>query len=152
MDDLMEQLRQLREDNAKLRGEVDEQPVKESRRTAVEKAWTTTIYNADGEVLTKKDSKGKIIPMIKGFDRASGADKWGSLRLAVDGFAGCYATIEHMSMPIKITVDRDAAMGHIYGQQPGKPGAVQHAKSNSKHKALGFGVKVHQTRVEFSCG
>ena len=113
------------------------------------KAWTATIFDANGIMQYKINSKGEAEPLAKGFDKAARADGWADLRL-VEGATGWYATVGHATMRTCTTITRDDAMSRVYGRKGAGP--VTHSAKGSNNQKLGFGVKVSQTRVTFSHG
>ena len=154
MDEILKELARLREENMRLlNGEDDEEEKKFFRKAGPNPPlWTATVYDGKGKVIVKRNSKGKPEEMQKKFRKASEADRWVSLRLTLDGEAGCYATVGHRDMRTLTTLKRDDAMSTVLGKQPGKPGQLQHSRPNPEHKPLGWTAKVSQTRVEFSRG
>jgi len=145
MDDLLKELARLREENLRLKAG---EPGARKGGSVDVKPWIAMVFDDKGNLLL--DSKGE--EMEKKFLKASEADRWACLRLVVDSFAGCYATVGHDHMRTITTLTRDAAMGMTYGRQPGKPGVVQATRPNPEHQPLGFKVKAKTTRVEFSRG
>src|SRR5208283_2128929 len=149
-DDLLKELARLREENIRLKA-GDEPKARKGSPVDV-KPWVAMVFDGKGEVLLFSEGPNRGERIEKTFWKASEADRWVDLRLVKDGFAGCYGTIGHKSMRVLTTIDRDAAMGRTFGRQPGKPGQMQPTKPNPEHKKMGFGVKCHQSRVEFSRG
>jgi hypothetical protein len=153
MDEILKELARLREENMRLKAEDDDEPQRFFRKpSGVPKPWKVQVFDAAGAILLKMSSKGKLERMEKAFLKASEADRWACLRLTVEGFAGCYATVGHDQMRTVTTLTRDVAMGIVHGRQPGKPGVVQATRPNPEHQPLGFKGKCSQTRVEFSRG
>ncbi len=112
--------------------------------------WTATILDADGVIQAKVTSQGNVVELIKGFDKVSQADSWAALRL-IEGASDWYATIEHATMRVSTIMTRDDAMAGVMGRRPGKGSPIMQGKGKGGG-SLGFGVKVHQTRVTFSHG
>jgi hypothetical protein len=112
--------------------------------------WTATIFDSKDIIQTKVNSKGKVEQITKGFEKCQQADQWACLRLC-DGSSDWYAIVESGSMPIATKITREEAMGRIMGRLPGKGSPVTQGKGKGGG-SLGFGVKVHQTRVAFSHG
>lgn len=112
------------------------------------KPWRTTIYNADGVVQSRVNSKGEDEELIKGFDLGQRANEWADRRL-FEGASDWYAMVEHTTLANVFTrIERADSIARIM-KQPKGPAIQQKGKST---KALGFGVKVKETRVTFSRG
>ena len=142
-----EQLQELLAERDRLLVWANE-PVTRRGRQATPKKWEVVIYDASGAVQVLVN-KGKVVELVKTFDRSQEADQWAALKLTNNGAAGWYATISLTGTHISTRMDRDPAMDRIMNSH--RPGPAFHQKSG-RFGTLGFGVKAHQTRVEFSRG
>lgn len=112
------------------------------------KPWRTTVYNAEGVVQTRTNTKGEEEDLIKGFDLGQDADRWADRRL-FEGTHGWYAIVEHTVLAnISTRIERGDAMARIL-KQPKGPTVQVRGKST---KTLGFGVKAKESRASFSRG
>lgn len=112
------------------------------------KNWTSTIFDAKGEIQTRINEKGEKEDLIKGFDLSSDADRWADRRL-VEGASDWYAEVTHAMMPITTVIRRDDAMSRIFKIAKG-PSMKAQPKGGSGR--LSFGVKVKEDRARFSSG
>lgn len=156
MTDILEQLAILRAENARLLAESEEQELRPAARKqagtrqarTISKPWLAVVYNSDGTIAMNVDPKGKIRELTKGFDRSGDADKWVFLRLN-EAKPGSYAEITCSFGRVCERITRDEALGRMIGH---RRVPVTHSNNYRPGRLLGFGVKVHQTRVEFSRG
>jgi hypothetical protein len=141
-----EEIAQLREANEKLKASIKE----EQDQLKPNQKWQAVITDAKGITQTKIDSKGKVIELAKMFATSGEADKWIIQRLSVDGQPGWQAILQHMLSGVREIVTRDQALGRAVGH---KQRTVTHAAAGYRLGGkLEFGVKVKETRVEFSRG
>ena len=149
--DIQQELELLRQANAKLRAEIDgassEAPIR-GRQSASPKRWEAVIYNSEGIIQAVADKKGRLNELSKSFDRSQEADQWCYNKLA-RGPSDWYAEVHLTGTHVSTRIDRDEAIDRIFGSH--KPNTVCHSKSG-KFGSLGFGMKVKNTRVEFSRG
>ena len=110
--------------------------------------WTATVYDVEGNICTRINSKGNEEDLVKGFDKVSQADRWSDLRLVNDAASDSYAIVEHAEIPLSTRITRDEAIGRVLGKNG--PGAVMHVSKGSG--GLGFGVKSHPSHSVFSRG
>jgi hypothetical protein len=111
------------------------------------KNWTTTIFNAKGEVQTRIKEDGEVEDLIKGFDLSSDADRWADRRL-VEGASDWYAEVTHAMMPIKTVILRDDAMARVFK----KVGSPVMKRVGGTTSSLSFRPKAHEDRSRFSAG
>jgi hypothetical protein len=112
------------------------------------KPWRCTVYDAAGNVMSRTNAKGEVEDLVKGFDLSQRASEWGDRRL-FEGTHGWYAIVEHTTIPnISSRIERGDAVARILKQPKGP---VVQVKSKST-KAIGFGVKVKESRSSFSRG
>ncbi len=140
----------LMQENEALKSTVEPTKAPRATREAKVSNWTATVYDGKGIIQTRINSKGKVEEIARGFDKAQQADQWACLRLC-DGGSDWYAMVESSAMPIATKITREEAMGRIMGRLPGKGSPVMQGKGKGGG-SLGFGVKVKETRVEFSRG
>jgi hypothetical protein len=140
----------LMQENEVLKSTVEPAKAPRATREAKVHNWTATIFDSKDIIQTRVNSKGKVEQITKGFEMSQQADQWACLRLC-DGASDWYAIVESGSMPIATKITREEAMGRIMGRLPGKGSPVVQGKGKGGG-SLGFGVKVKETRVEFSRG
>lgn len=105
------------------------------------KAYSVTVYEASGVVAVDGDKD-----LQSSHDNGSTAARWVDRKLA-DGAPGWYGEVVCHLTKITYRVDRDAAIGRVYGKRA--PGAVCKGSATS-----GFSGKMaaKQTKVTFSHG
>lgn len=113
-----------------------------------DKAWVVQVMTPEGHLCTRINSKGEEEEMVKGFDRASDADRYADRRLFLDCWAGCYACIDSTTMNVHTIIHRQDSLARLLAK---KKGPAVHVKAVST-KSLGFGVHCAQKRVSFSRG
>lgn len=119
------------------------------------KAWTATIFNAKGEIQTRKnENTGEDKDLVQNFDSSSDADRWCDRRL-FDGESDWFGTVTSNKMtgkdgqPISTVILRQDAIARILAQPKG-PACRKTGGSTSK---LSFGMKAAvTTRASFSHG
>lgn len=120
-----------------------------------EKAWTATIFNASGEIMTHKNGNtGEEKDLVQNFDSSSDADRWCDRRL-FDGASDWFGTVVSNKMhgkdgqPISTVILRQDAIARILAQPKG-PACRKTGGSTGK---LSFGMKAAvTTRASFSHG
>lgn len=134
------------------KGEPATKPIKEPRE---EKAWIACIFNAAGEIQTRKnENTGDDITLRQGFDSSSDADRWCDRRL-FDGAPDWFGTVVSTKMfgkdgqPISNVILREDAIARILK----KPLAPAMRKTGGSTNKLSFGMKAAvSSRASFSHG
>ena len=113
------------------------------------KKWQAIVYDSNRIIQIRIAGKGKIEELIKEFDFGHKAVEWVNLRLVKDCGTDCYAEVSLVGTPIQQHVSRDEAMLAVYGKKG--PGPVYYSKGKS-NGPMGYQMKVHESRIEFSRG
>lgn len=131
-----------------------EAAMEKAAQPQVRKNYIVTVYNAKGEIQTRKNANtGEDMDLRETFDLSSQAEGWADRRL-FDGASDWFAVIEHTKMtdrdgnPLATTVMRDDAIARILRA---KKGPVMKSKPQSTSK-LSFGVKAKGDHFQFSRG
>lgn len=106
-----------------------------------DKAYTVTIFTADGKVAQHDETD-----LIKGFDMSQVAERWTDLRLIEN--PGSRAEIAWKGSTTLTLVARDDAFARVFKTRP----MASHKRTGVSMAKLGFGVKASQTRSHFSHG
>jgi len=115
--------------------------------------WNGIILNGRGELQYRINAKGEEKELRQLFAKANDAERWADRQL-VTCSPDCYAVIQSTRMmgrdgkPLAIKIDRDLALSRFFK----KPRSVASKTTVSKNAPLSFGMKVKETRVEFSHG
>jgi hypothetical protein len=142
------QLQELLAQRDKLLAELSiDRPAQTSGRQARQGKWQAVIYDQTGAIQMQVVN-GKAKELAQTFDKSQQADQWAYNKLAKTA-PGWYAEVSLSGSKTCTTIDRDTAIDMIYGNH--RPFPVTHTKSG-RFGTMGFGVKAHQTRVEFSRG
>ena len=142
------ELAALMAEHARLvQADIPEDMPRHGKQKAAPKKWEVCIRDEKG-VIQAIIVSGKIKELSQTFDRAQEADQWACNKLA-KGASGWYAEISLSGTTVSTRIHRDVAIQRIFGNN--RPGPVFHQKSG-RGGTMEFGVKAHQTRVEFSRG
>lgn len=126
-----------------------EAAMEKAAQPQVRKNYLVTVYNAKGEIQTRKNANtGEDIELIETFDLSSQAEGWADRRL-FEGTPDWFATIEHTKIPeLTRTVLRADAIARILRE---KRGPVMKSKPQGTSK-LSFGMKCKGDHFQFSRG
>jgi hypothetical protein len=111
--------------------------------------WTATIYNAEDEIQTYINAKGKEVELQQSFIVSGDGDRWADRFLTIDtSGSDWFAIIQHNHSDVKTIVLRADAMARVFRN---KKSPVCKPPKVSTH-SLSFGVKAKQSRASFSKG
>jgi hypothetical protein len=127
-----------------------EEAIERASEPKAQKTWMARILDAKGELVyvngARLEGGGyEQIALEQSFEHAQRADGWVDRRL-FEGAPDWYGEVEGLGTHVH--VERADSIARIL-KQPKGPAIHQRAVTT---KTLGFGVKVHQTRVSFSRG
>ena len=149
--DLQAELQLLRAQNAALRAEqeTEDEPIRKrrGRQSASMKKWEATLFDGTGAIQCII-VKGKAVELHRSFDKAQDADQWAFNTLSRLGASDWYAMVNLSGTHICSLIGRDEALGRLIKHKT--PTAI--FQKSGKGGSLGFGVKAHQSRIEFSRG
>jgi hypothetical protein len=124
-----------------------EKDIEDANKPGSQKPWHCGIYNAEGILQTRINTKGEEEDLAKAFDHNSNATGWVDRRL-FDGASDWYGEILHLPTSLGVVVERGEAIARILK----KPSQGAARTKGVTTRTLGFGVKCRNDRASFSRG